>query len=98
MPLALFTGARQGELTQLYVSDIADIEGVPCFNIRDAEAGQRLKNANARRLVPIHSVLIDLGFLRYVEQLRVAGVERIFQELSLRRDGYGHAASNWFRR
>ncbi len=98
MPLALFTGARLGELTQLYVSDVVDLEGIPCLNISDEEEGQRLKTGNAKRLVPMHSALTELGFLRYAAKLRAEGVERIFPELTLRRDGFGHAASNWFQR
>jgi integrase len=98
MPLALFTGARLGELTQLYVSDVVQLDGLPCLNISDEEVGQRVKNNNAKRLVPLHSALIDLGFLRYIENLRAEGVERVFPELNLRRDGYAHAASSWFQR
>jgi len=74
MPLALFSGARLGELAQLFVVDVMDSEGVPCLNISDEEEGQRLKTNNAKRLVPVHSTLVALGFLRYVAKLRAEGV------------------------
>lgn len=109
MPLALFTGARLGELCQLDLKDFVEVEGVPCIDINDEEAfdevadakgrKKRVKNANAKRLVPIHPQLIELGLLRHVERLRQGGKIHLFSELSrTRRDGPGHAASNWFQR
>lgn len=98
MPMGLLTGARLGELCQLYLVDFVDHNGVACIDISDEEAGQRVKNENARRLVPIHSLLIELGLLDYVKLLRDRGEERLFPELNERRDGFAQAASNWFQR
>lgn len=75
--LALFTGARLNELCQLTVRDIGKHEGVDTISILDEEMGKRLKTAASRRIIPIHSTLIALGFLDYV-----GGVtERLFPEL-----------------
>ena len=109
IPLALFTGARLGELCQLDLKDFIEVEGVACIDINDTEAievvpvegggKKRVKNKNSRRLVPIHSKLIDIGLLRHVDSLRKQGKVHLFPELSNeRRDGKGHAASNWFQR
>jgi integrase len=98
MPMGLFTGARLGELCQLYLTDFVDHNGVQCIDVSDQEEGQRLKNTNAKRLVPVHSRLIELGLLRYVDHLREIGVTRLFPELNERRDGFAQAASNWFQR
>jgi integrase len=109
IPLAIFTGARLTELCQLDLKDITEVEGVPCIDINDADAvevitdaggrSKRVKNKNARRLVPIHSALIEIGLLRYVERLQQQGEVHLFPELNrTRRDGPGHAASNWFQR
>jgi integrase len=98
MPMGLLTGARLGELCQLYLSDFVEYNGVKCIEISDEEEGQRIKNRNAKRLVPIHDKLVELGLLQYVEALRSAGEERLFPELSQRRDGFSQAASNWFQR
>jgi integrase len=60
---------------------------------------KRVKTYNAKRLVPIHPELIRIGLLRHVGQLRQAGHTRLFTDLNHeRRDGPGHAASNWFQR
>lgn len=108
IPLALFTGARLGELCQLDIKDFIEVEGIACIDINDDAAVEevtegnktkKVKNNNAKRLVPIHSELIRIGLLRYVEQLKTKGEKHFFPELNRnRRDGPGHAASNWFQR
>lgn len=109
IPLALFTGARLGELAQLDLKDFVIVEGINCVDINDIEAVEdvpvegnrkkRVKTKNAKRLVPIHPELVRLGLLRYVVSKREQGQVYFFPELSrARRDGPSHAASNWFRR
>jgi integrase len=82
MPLGLLTGARLGELCQLYLSDFEEHNGVHCINVTDDDEGQRVKNANAKRLVLIRDKLIELGLLRYVQALRRRGETWLFPELS----------------
>ena len=77
--LAIFTGARREELGQLLVPDVRleqyydDDEKQQeawCINITDnEEAGNRVKNAGSRRLVPLHPKLIELGFIDFVQSL-----------------------------
>ena len=98
MPLAIFTGARLGELTQLDLKDFVTIEGIDCIDFNDIQApedtdpngqtaavntrNKRLKTRNAKRLVPIHPELIRLGLMRYVETLRARNQVYLFPELS----------------
>ncbi|MEY8200195.1 MAG: site-specific integrase [Colwellia sp.] len=77
--LALFTGARQGELVQLYVSDVSQIDGVWVIDIND-KADKQLKNQGSCRIVPVHSQLIKLGFDGFVEKCRSAGQVKLFPE------------------
>ena len=65
--LGLFTGARLNELCQLLKSDVGEREGVVVISILDEESNKRLKTDAARRFVPIHSKLIELGFLDFVK-------------------------------
>jgi integrase len=105
---------RINEIAQLLLSDIAVIEGITCFNVTDepdpsndddwpdgmpmAER-KSLKTDAAKRVVPIHPSLLDLGLLSYVETLRRAGHTRLFPDLSPEgRDGPGQAASKQFGR
>lgn len=98
MPLGLLTGARLGELAQLYLSDFVVFDGIHCINISDEKSDQKVKNKNAKRLVPIHDKLIELGLLRYVEALRQKGETRLFPEINEGRDGYAQTPSKWFQR
>lgn len=96
--LGLFTGARVNELGQLCVADILCEESLYYLNIEsDEESGKKLKNVNSRRKIPIHSKLIELGFIDYVIALKNAGHKRIFPELKAHKTkGFGRPVSSWF--
>ena len=109
IPLALFTGARLGELAQLDLKDFVRIDEIDCIDINDIAADnpsetatspkKSIKTINAKRLVPLHPELIRLGILRHVNKLREQGQTHLFPELNRnRRDGRGQAVSNWFQR
>ncbi len=68
--LLALTGARREEIAQLLAEDIKQTEeGVYYINITDdPENGKRVKNAHSRRKVPVHSRLLELGFLEYVSR------------------------------
>ncbi|BDA13318.1 TPA: site-specific integrase [Escherichia coli] len=79
IPLVLLhTGARPAEICQLRVSDVMTQNNIACLNITDEGEAQSIKNGNSRRLVPIHSRLIALGFLHYVELRRRQGHVQLF--------------------
>lgn len=65
--LAVFTGARSGEIVQLRREDVKidSDSGIPYLLIT-SDAGS-LKTANAHRTVPLHSALLDMGFLQFIE-------------------------------
>jgi integrase len=73
--LALFTGARRGELAQLRYDDMQTRDGVRCIALRhDALRGQQIKTRErGSRVVPLHPELERLGFLRYVEAVHGRG-------------------------
>ncbi|WCE28781.1 site-specific integrase [Vibrio sp. SCSIO 43137] len=93
--LALYTGARMNELCQLYKNDIRETEGIWTITFTDEREDQRLKNKSSYRTIPIHSKLIKLGFIEYVQSIKSP---RLFSELKLNRDGYQKEASRWFQR
>ncbi|AZG36515.1 site-specific integrase [Shewanella psychromarinicola] len=66
--MMLYGGLRPSEACQLLSSDIKQVDGVDCIRVDDSGAGQRLKNLNAKRYVPIHKYLLELGFIAFVEQ------------------------------
>jgi integrase len=66
--LALFTGARRGELTSLRASDMAYDEAIGATSVyitADRKTGKRLKTRQSARVVPLHPQLVTLGFLDF---------------------------------
>jgi len=65
--LALFTGARLGELAPLTVADITtdNPAGISTIRVTEhLEQGRRLKNVGSRRVVSIPPELVGLGFMQ----------------------------------
>lgn len=85
--IARYTGARMNEICQLKPNDIT----AEFIHIR----GDVLKTTNARRIIPIHPKLIELGILKWVG--RCTG-ERLFHEWRVVKGSHSHAASRWFSR
>lgn len=95
--IAMYTGARLNEIAQLELSDIKQVDGVWCFDFNDEGENKRLKNKASRRIVPIHSRLIDMKFLDFVEEVRKSGKARLLHDLSYSvKNGYGRNMSRWF--
>lgn len=86
--LALFSGARLGEIAQLRTSDVVEFGGHWVLSIRENADDMRLKTAHSERVVPVHPELVEFGFLHFVGNRREAKVERLFPELKLGEDGY----------
>jgi integrase len=91
--LALYTGARCSELCQLNREDVKPVDGVPCIRISDTDDHQQVKSAAGRRLVPLHSELLRLGFFDYVATLPEG---RLWPELPLRKEKPGGFFSAYF--
>lgn len=95
--IGLYTGARLNEIAQLELTDIRQEDGIWCFDINDQSEGKTLKTTSARRLIPIHSKLIELGFITYVDTLRNSKQSRLLHELGYSEGtGYGRNLSRWF--
>lgn len=86
--IALYSGMRLEEIAQLYLEDIyKDEDGVWVFDINDDpdRAGQpdkQVKNINAKRLVPLHNDLIEIGLLNYYDRMTSNGEARLFPLLN----------------
>lgn len=82
LPLGLYTSARIGELAQLELTDIKQIDGVWCIEVHDRRTeghqNRTVKTKAGERLIPIHQHLIDLRFLEFVESARKAGGRFVF--------------------
>lgn len=94
IPIILYyTGARVEEIGQLRRADIVDDFGVPCFKIQMGE-DQSVKTAGSVRYVPIHSHILELGFMDFVNTRE----SQLFAEKSDVNDKYAYNYSRWWGR
>src|SRR5690606_22292015 len=83
------TGARIGELAQLWGSRIKEIDGIPAMVLAPAEDGGSLKNEGSERTVPLHPALIEQGFLDFV---KARGTGPLFYRKSSGKPAKKHAS------
>jgi integrase len=98
-------GAASTMLAQLYLKDFQRTKiGTSYISFNKDGAGKidstddkSLKTPSSKREIPIHTKLIELGLLDYIEELKANSHERLFPELKHDRvKGYGKPASSWF--
>lgn len=96
--VAALTGARREEIAGLSAQEVVEVDGIWCLQITENE-NRRLKNMQSERHVPIHSQLIELGFLEYAAKHRKLKGD-LFPELKPSRDrtSYGDQIDNLFRK
>jgi integrase len=103
--IALYSGMRLGEIIQLRTNDVKTESGVLFFDITtllveddDAE-DKSLKNDNSLREIPVHPMLLTLGFAQFVEERRRQGSTRLFPDYdrSPTDDSWSKTFSAWFR-
>ena len=97
--ICFYSGMRINEACQLLTSDVEEHDGVPIFQVlENPEDDQGTKN-DKNRAVPVHKVLIELGFLIYVQQQRKNKQERLFSNLEMSDEGKWHRkVDDWFNR
>ncbi len=94
--IALYSGMRMGEIVQLLRSDIREEGGVWYFDVNKEEE-KRIKTSSSKRRIPVHRILIEGGFLHFVEVIKNG--DRIFSDIEPGRDGYySHNLSKWWGR
>jgi len=72
MPLlALFTGARESELCQLWTNDIYQhSDGETWLISINSKVNKSVKNNSSNRIIPVHPTLIQLGWLDFVSEAK----------------------------
>lgn len=90
----MYSGARPGEIAQLLVDDVRQMHGKWVMHFTDEGDDEKsLKTKGSFRVVPVHSKLIEMGFIKHVESQRKAGERRVFPEAE--RNARGHIASKF---
>lgn len=75
--LLLFTGARSSEVVGLQIDDVIVDHEFPHFIFRPSET-RRLKNLQSKRMVPVHSRLIEMGFMDFARAQLVRSEGQFF--------------------
>ncbi len=80
--IALYTGARLGEIAQLLIKDVRKIQGHWCFHVcKEGERQKSVKTGGSERVVPMHPELIRLGLPAYHARMEEAGRIGLFPEI-----------------
>ena len=66
--IALFTGARKTASITLQYSDFPIVDGIQCISFNKNHPIKKMKNNASIRIIPIHSKLIEMGFLDYKDR------------------------------
>ena len=96
--MALYSGARQNEMSQLFRDDIIQVDDIWCMNILnleddDVDETKRVKSIGSHRTVPVHPILIELGFIDYVQTCK----KQLWPNLTFNEyNGYAHKFQKWF--
>ncbi len=95
--LCLYTGARPSELVQARISDLKAYAGVKCLLITDdPEDGLEIKTESARRPIPLHPVILNLGFDEYVSEMSRLGHKKVLGGITEGKRKAGDQASKWW--
>lgn len=97
--ISLYSGMRLNEAAGLKIRDVYVVNGIWVFDLSE----HQLKNEHSKRLVPVHSKLIQLGVLEFYGKQKAASEFMLFPELQsasklIGRDGLGTPVSKWFNR
>ena len=94
--IALFTGMRIEEIAQLRCRDIRQVDGVWVIDVNTTD-GNRLKNQNSQRLIPVHSELLAIGLVDHTKKTNASGHERLWPVFRKDKHGsYSAGYSKWF--
>lgn len=98
--LLLYTGARPEEIYQLTIDDIDLSTDIKTISFAES-ATKSLKNNSAKRVIPIHPHLLEVGFIDFVENVKkvpeVSDSSRLFFYLNKSNGhGYSRNPADWF--
>lgn len=100
--MCMFTGARVAEVAQLHIGDVREEHGIPVLRISEDEHDDKKTKSRQTRFAVVHSKLVELGLLRYVDR-RLSESEgdkavALFPELEANeRENMGAVPSEWWR-
>lgn len=95
--IAIYSGARLGEISQLLVKDVRQLHDVWIFHIsEEGSASKSVKTGGSERVVPVHSKLIEMGFLKFHARMNALGRPELFPEIKPDKRGQFGRPSTFF--
>ena len=94
--IGLFAGMRMNEICQLHCDDIKEINGFWCIDVNKNAPDKKLKSKAARRIVPMHPVLIAARLVKFKKLMEEQGNERMWMELKFKKGNYKEDYSGEF--
>lgn len=96
--ISLFSGMRLNEICQLRIEDIqVTPAGTPYFAVTDDGEDLNVKTSSGKRDMPIHPMLVRMGFLDYCNRIAKTKQPNLFPELKPASTGYrSDLFSKWF--
>ena len=79
--IALFSGMRLSEITQLDQDDVKLIGDVLCFSVHNSDT-KRVKTRSSIRDIPVHQTLKDIGFEKFLAS-RKKTETRLFSDIEI---------------
>lgn len=82
LPLLLYTGCRLGEIAQLELADVKEIDGQYAIEIHDmateGHEARSVKTAAGLRVIPMAPQVLAMGLREHVEAMRASGERFLF--------------------
>lgn len=78
--IALFSGMREDEICKLCTDDLRQVRSHWAISVVENEFG-RLKEESSIRLIPVHPVIEESGFIAYVKQMKERGRVHLWPKL-----------------
>ena len=97
--ISLYSGLRLNEICQLNTDDVKQDQetGVWYFHIEVTDGDEKMiKSSAARRKIPVHNELINLGLIRYCQSMAKKEASRLWMSLRQTSRGYHKNFANWF--
>jgi integrase len=79
-------------LNVLCLLDDDDDAADPAETEKVTDDSRRVKTAAGRRMIPLHPILIEVGFIRFVEERRNLSAKKLFRELRPDQHGFWSSA------
>ena len=96
--IGLFSGARLSEIFGQLTDEIVERDGVLLFHFKHRPSMRPMKGKKSR-IVPVHPVLIELGFNDFVAEAKTSGRTLLFPKAKQNSRGvWGDETSRWFSR